>query len=144
MEAAVPHADQDPADEVFETASQRLLGLLADTIATANPNSLLAYKAAYAFTRLSKSWKTSVDEHQVNAARKIVWRVTDLLEAAPAKQRADLRTVRHTFESLIDLFEMEGPRPAGGKPDISENDGAYYIASGSGGAGPAPDSKSEG
>jgi len=140
----VPHTDQDPAEEVFETASQRLLGLLADTIASADPNSLLAYKAAYAFTRLSKSWKTSVDEHQVNAARKIVWRVTDLLEAAPAKHRADLRTVRHTFESLIDLFEMEGPRPAGDRLGISENDGVYYVASGWGGAGPAPDSKSEG
>lgn len=139
----MPHTDQNPADEVFDTATQRLLALLAETMATSAPNSLLAYKSAYAFSRLCKASETNVDEEQVRVARKIVARISDLIDAAPANERGNLRTARHTFESLIDQFEIYGGADRAGL-EVTQFAAGFYIAGLDGGAGSALDAKVEG
>ena len=108
----MPLPDTNPAAEAPVSATERLLALLAETMTTASPKSMLAYKSAYAFSIVCKPWKTSVDEDQARAARDICAGIRDLLKAAPANERGGLRTALHTFESVIDFFEMEGPRAA--------------------------------
>lgn len=139
----MPLTQTNPADEIVETATKRLLALLVKAVSEAEPDTHLQNKAAMAVQRISRSYRKPIDPREVTTAREIIARVNDLLEVAAPESRADLRHVRGVFEDIVDKFETQKIRIETGRPEVPVY--GYYVTLGiDGGAGSAPNATVEG